>query len=421
MIKMRKYHYSWVIVFVSGLLMFGMSAQQMSQGVFLPRVAESLGVGMGTVSLAYSTSSYCMLIMTPLAATLYRKFPTKVLGIIAVVDQAISLLILSFARNIWVIALGCLLECFSISSILNVMPSVLIKRWFKDKGQFAYNVILFISMLGGVCFTSVAAKINAVYDWRTSYRCLAAFILAVEFPVTLFLLKDDPSRVGLLPYEDPNAVKNNTIKNRPVMNTDVTRKTAWKNLTFYLVCLYSITFTYSSTLQNHLVKHLTSIGFSSELGATVLTAGMVGGLVGRVILSVAGEKFSLKTMNMVYCGIGILSAVMLCNSAARTPAFIIAMGFLFGAAVKVSTVQMTLMRYKVFGASEDYTQIIANMAIVTNLITATSGMVYGYIYDWTGSYTGSFILSISAFALSILLAFIILRNENRRNEPQKAA
>ena len=98
--KLKKFHYSWIIVFVSGLLMFGMSAQQMSQGVFLPRVAESLGVGMGTVSLAYSTSSYCMLIMTPLAATLYRKFPTKILGVIAVLDQTMSLIILSFAQNI---------------------------------------------------------------------------------------------------------------------------------------------------------------------------------------------------------------------------------------------------------------------------------------------------------------------------------
>lgn len=419
--KLKKFHYSWIIVFVSGLLMFGMSAQQMSQGVFLPRVAESLGVGMGTVSLAYSTSSYCMLIMTPLAATLYRKFPTKILGVIAVLDQTMSLIILSFAQNIWVIALGCLLECFSISSILNVMPSVLIKRWFKDKGQFAYNVILFISMLGGVCFTSVASKIISAYDWRTAYRCLAAFILAIEFPITLMLLKDDPSRVGQTAYEDPNAVKNNTIKNRPVMNADVTRKTAWKNLAFYLVCLYSITFTYSATLQNHLVKHLTSTGFTAELGATVLTAGMIGGLVGRVILSIAGEKFSLKTMNLVYCGIGILSAFMLCNSAGKSTAFVIAMGFLFGAAVKVSTVQLTLMRYKVFGASEDYTQIIANMAIVTNLITATSGTVYGYIYDWTGSYTGSFILSISAFAASIILAFVILRGESRKKEALETA
>lgn len=148
--------------------MFGMSAQQMSQGVFLARVAESLDVGMGTISLAYSTSTFCMLLMTPLAAKLYRQFPTKILGCVAVLDQCLSLILLSCANNVYIIALACLLECFSISSILNVMPSVLIKRWFKDKGQFAYNVILFISMLGGVCFTSVANKIISAYDWRTA-------------------------------------------------------------------------------------------------------------------------------------------------------------------------------------------------------------------------------------------------------------
>lgn len=408
---MKKVHYSWVIVFVSGLLMFGMSAQQMSQGVFLARVAESLDVGMGTISLAYSTSTFCMLLMTPLAAKLYRQFPTKILGCVAVLDQCLSLILLSCANNVYIIALACLLECFSISSILNVMPSVLIKRWFKDKGQFAYNVILFISMLGGVCFTSVANKIISAYDWRTAYRVLAAFILVVEFPVTLALLKEDPSRVGQKAYEVPDDQKSTAVRNRPVMNAEVTAKSAWRNPAFYLVCLYSIAFTYSSTLQNHLVKHLTNIGFSTDVGATVLTAGMVGGLIGRVVLSAAGEKYSMKLTNAVYCGMGILSAVLLCASAGRSTFFVIAMGFFFGAAVKVSTVQTTLMRYKVFGASEDYTQIIANMSVVTNVVTATSSTVYGFIYDATHSYTGSFLLAIGAFALSMILAFIILKDE----------
>ena len=39
--------------------MFGMSAQQMSQSVFYAKVADSLGVGMGVVSLCYSASTLC--------------------------------------------------------------------------------------------------------------------------------------------------------------------------------------------------------------------------------------------------------------------------------------------------------------------------------------------------------------------------
>ena len=408
---MRKFHYAWIIVLVSGILMFGMSAQQMSQGVFLGPVAESLGVGMGTISLAYSTSTFCMLVMTPLAARLYHKYPTKRLAYIAVVDQAASLFLLSMADNVVYIVLGCLLECFSISSFLNVMPSVLIKRWFKDRGQFAYNIILFISMLGGVLFTPIANQIIEISNWRMAYRALAAYILVVELPVVFFLLKESPAKVSLTAYEDPNAERNNTIRNRPSMNADVTSKSAWKNGYFYLVCLFCVTITYASTMQNHLVKHLTSLGFSSTLGSTVLTAGLIGGLAGRVVLSVLGEKFSMKVTNALYCGMGIITAMLLCNAASLSTTLIILVSFFFGAAVKISTVQTTLIRYKVFGASDDYMIIVANMSVCTNIITATSGTVFGLIYDITGSYTGGFMLSIATFIASIALVFVILRNE----------
>lgn len=411
---MKKFHYAWVIVLVSGVLMFGMSAQQMSAGVFLADVAQSLGVGMGSISFAYSLSTFAMLFMTPLNARLYQRFPTRKLACLAVIDQCASLLILSVATNVWMIAFACLLECFSISSILNVMPSVLIKNWFKDRGSLAYNVILFISMLGGVAFTPIASRIIEAYSWRIAYRTLAVYILAVELPVVLLLLRERPSDIGLTAYEDANESRKNAINARPVMNADATTKSAWHNKHFYLLCVYSIALSYSATMQNHLVKHLSGLGYAASLGATAVTAGLVGGLVGRVILGYLGERFSSKTTNMLYCTIGIIAAIGLCNAGKLNETMIIVMGFLFGMATKVSTVQMTVVRYKVFGASDDYTLIIANMHICTNIITATSGTVYGTIFDLTGSYTAGFMLSIATFALAILLLYVILKSEGRK-------
>ncbi len=410
----RKLHYAWIIALVSGLLMFGMSAQQMSASIFIYRVADSLGVGMGTISLAYSSSTFFMLIMTPLNAKLYTKYPVRVLAILTVVDQVLSLLLLSVAQNVWMVAAACILECFSVSSILNIMPSVLIKRWFKDKGQFAYNVILFISMLGGVCFTPIANRIILASSWRVAYRSLIVYVILVELPAVLFLLKEYPAQKGLSAYEDPDAGNQQKFRTTPTMNADVTAKTCWKNKYFYLCCIYSVFFAYSAAMNNHLVKHLISVGYDSELGTRVVTAGLVAALIGRVILAFAGEKFSIKVTNTVYCALGILSCVFLWQARGMSPLLILLFGAIFGMVVKVSTVQTTTLRYKVFGASEDYTQILANMHVITNVITATSGTVYGYMYDHTGSYSASFILAIVSFAISIVMCFIILKDDGKK-------
>ena len=406
---MKKIHYSWYMVLVSGLLMFGMSAQQMSHSVFLAQVADSLGVGMGATSLAYSTSSYMMIILAPVAAKLFSTYSTRKLCFVAAAGQICSLMLLSFAQNLAMVVAACFFESFTISCFLGVLSSTVIKRWFTDRGQFAYNIILFISMMGGVVFTPVAGAIIAAWSWRIAYRTLAAFIFLVELPVVFFFMKDRPEQIGLKPYENSRAAEKALTQNRPTMNADMTVKSSWKSKTFYLVCIYALALGYSASMQNHMVKHLGVLGYSSAIATMAVSAGMIGGLVGRVILSVISEKLGLKISNAIYCGVGIFAAVFLCFATNMSAAVIVALGFLYGLAVRVSTVLTSLMKYRVFSASEDYTKIVANVTVVTGLATASSNTVFGYIYDLTGSYFAGFMIVIATFAISIFLANVLLK------------
>jgi len=409
---LKKVHYSWVMVFVSGLLMFGMSAQQMSHGVFLAQVADSLGTGMGSTSLAFSVSSYMMIVLAPIAARLFTNYSTKWMCFIAATGQSLSLILLSVAQNLVVVVIACALESFTVSCFLGVLSSTIIKRWFKDRGQFAYNVILFISMMGGVVFTPVASAIIEMFSWRIAYRTLATFILVIELPVIVLFMKDRPSQIGINPYEDPQAAQKELAKQRPTMNADMTSRSSWTSPIFYLVCVYALALGYSASMQNHMVKHLGTLGFSTTVAATAVSAGMVGGLAGRVVLSIISEKLGLKFSNALYCGIGIFAAVMLCNAGGFGAGVIVVLGFLYGLAVRVSTVLTSLMKYRMFSASEDYTKIVANITVVTGLATASSNTVFGYIYDLTGSYFGGFVVIICTFSLSIFLANLLLKKES---------
>lgn len=400
------------MVFVSGLLMFGMSAQQMSHSVFLAQVADGLGTGMGSTSLAFSTSSYLMIVLAPIAARLFTNYSTKWMCFLGALGQACSLTLLSLSQSLVTVVIACVLESFTISCFLGVLSSTIIKRWFKDRGQFAYNIILFISMMGGVVFTPVASAIIEAFNWRIAYRTLAAFIIVVELPIILLLMKDNPAQIGISPYEDPKAAEKELTKQRPTMNADMTSKSSWVSPIFYLVCVYALALGFAASMQNHIVKHLGTLGFSSTIAATAVSAGMLGGLAGRVVLSVISEKWGLKIANALYCGIGIFAAVMLCNAGHFGAGTVIVWGFLYGLAVRVSTVLTSLMKYRMFSASEDYTKIVANVTVVTGLSTASSNTVFGYIYDLTGSYFGGFVVVICTFSISIILANLLLKKES---------
>ena len=406
----KKIHYAWVMALIGGLTMFCMSAQQMSQAVFLPRVAESLNVGMGPIGIAFSMVTIASLFLTPVFTRLYEKFPARLVTLGAVLGQCVSLILVSTARSIYQVAIAGVFESCTLAGYNNVLTSVIVERWFKDRGQFAYNVILFISMLGGVLFTPIAGTIIAATNWRMAYLCLLGFLLVVTIPVVLIFFKETPEKIGLQPYEDPNAEKNNAVKTRPVINASLTAKQAWRSKDFWLVCIYMIAFSYPMTMPNHLSAHLESGGYAAAVCVSVATAGVVGGLSGRVVLGYLSERISIQATNAIYCGIGVLSAIAFCSGGVLGSVGAVIIGFLFGMAVRAAVVQYSILRYKVFGASRDYVEISANLAICAHIAIATSSTVYGSIYDVTGSYNGGFVLVIVMFALAGLLPFVILRS-----------
>ena len=417
----KKIHYAWVMALIGGLTMFCMSAQQMSQAVFLPRVAESLNVGMGPIGIAFSMVTIASLFLTPVFTRLYEKFPARLVTLGAVLGQCVSLILVSTARSIYQVAIAGVFESCTLAGYNNVLTSVIVGRWFKDRGQFAYNVILFISMLGGVLFTPIAGAIIAATSWRTAYLCLLGFLVVVTIPVIRIFFKESPEKIGLRPYEDPNAEKSNAVKTRPVMNAGLTTKQAWRSKDFWLVCIYMIAFSYPMTMPNHLSAHLESVGYATAVGVSVATASMVGGLSGRIVLGYLSGRLSLQTINAIYCGVGILSAIAFCFGGVIGAVGAVVTSFLFGAAVRAAVVQYSMLRYKVFGASHDYVGISANLAICAHLVIATSSTMYGMIYDATGSYNGGFILVIAMFAIAALLPFMILRSRKEQSAEANAA
>lgn len=419
MTRIKKIHYSWYMALIGGLLMFCMSAQNMTQAVFLPRVAESLHVSMGAISLPFSMVTISSIPLTPAFRKLYQKYPARRVTSFVVLAQCVSLSLLASTKSIWMIVVAGIFEGCTLAAYNNVLVSLLVERWFRDRGQFVYNVILFISMMGGVVFTPVASAITSAVSWRAAYLSLAAFNLVIMLPVVLLFFREDPEQIGLQAYEEANAAQSGAAQARPVWNAGLTARNAWRSKDFWLVGLYMIVFSYPMTMPNHLTKHLESVGFSGTVTAAAATAGMLGGLAGRVLLGVLSEKFSIKVTNTLYCVVGIAAAAALCLGSGIGATGAIAASFLLGMAVRATVVMYSMLRYKVFGASADYVGICANLSVLSHIAMATSSTVYGTIFDVTGSYNGGFVLIIGLLVMTAVLAFVILQGKRTEAEAQE--
>lgn len=76
-------------------------------------------------------------------------------------------------------------------------------------------------------------------------------------------------------------------------------------------------------------------------------------------------------------------------------------------AIKSGRVQAASMCYSVYGASDDYSKIHANISLIQGLTVAFISTLIGVIYDLTGNYDPILYLCVFLYAASIVLSFLL--------------
>ncbi len=412
---MKRIHYAWIVAFFSCLMTVGIGAQLTVPSVFLLPVAESLGVSVTTVSFMYSIGPFAAMFVTPLCAGLFQKYSVRKLLCIFLLIQACGLLLYSLSENIYMMIGAGFMESFGVACFIYVLPTVIVKRWFRDKGEFVLGIFITASMLGGVLFTPMAGAITYSAGWRAAYRCLAVYVLAAGAVGTVLIMKEGPESIGLQPYENTGCGWTAAEKKHAAGGCDLTVKSAWRAKKFYLAVLYLIAIQYCVGMQNHLGNYGKTLGLSAALGAVFASVCHFGGLVSRVGLSFLNEKIGVRNSTFLCTGIGI--AASLCLRFIEHPPLemIYMLGFLFGIALKCGLIETTAMCYEVFGDSEDYERINANVVLLGGIIAGTAGTVFGFIYDSTGSYQSVIMMLAMLYALAMVLANILLEDKKRKH------
>lgn len=98
----RKIHYAWIILI--GIILirgFAGGGLNTAAGLFLNPVSESLGIGIGQLSIYLSISSMVMMVWLPFVGKLTRKVDIKMLALIGAILHAGSFIGFGFMKSVW--------------------------------------------------------------------------------------------------------------------------------------------------------------------------------------------------------------------------------------------------------------------------------------------------------------------------------
>jgi MFS family permease len=274
-----------------------------------------------------------------------------------------------------------------------------IARWFVKRRTLMTGIILSGMAIGVLVAAPVANWLISLYDWRVSYIILGSIALVVVVLLAQFL-KRDPAQVGQMPYGE------NTEETGLKWNNEVfTLKKAAASRPFWLISgmFFCLGFCFS-TIQAHIAPHATDLGFSTASGANILaTTGGVG-VIGRVLLGIAGDRIGNKYIFTI--GFALMAAALFWLVPAREELILYLFAAIFGFASGGCVISQSPVVAEIFGLSS-HGLILGVVSLGFAIGSAVGPFIAGDIFDVNNSYQLAFLACAVISVIGLILSALV--------------
>ncbi|MGL5978494.1 MAG: MFS transporter [Erysipelotrichaceae bacterium] len=400
--KIKTIHYAWILLLALCVIR-SLSAAGINNtgGLFLKPVADSLGTGVGNLSIYFSISSIATLFFMPIAGKLVKTMSTKRLIQYAILIQAGSFIALGFMNHVVAWYLLAIPLGIGGAILVNLVGPILINRWFHKNAGLALGILMAsVGLFGAVIQPALSASI-ANTGWRSSYIILGTVVLIIVLLVTYFGIKDQPSDIGLLPV----GMDTETMEaSANTQQTGLTIQAARSSKAFYFLIVFMITITAFGAFNQHMATYGASLGYDANRVGSILSLSMIGSSIGAIGIGLINDKIGVYKTAMGLLALIVISIISLALGATNIMLFAIG-SFLLGLGSMGIPVLGPLLAKTMFG-EKDYEEIYANVMMGPPLATILLLPLYGFLYDLTGSYTLVMIIMFIFILIGIVSIYI---------------
>lgn len=405
-----KIHYAWwILVGLCLMVGLGKGALNNTAGLFLPPVASDLGIGIGNLTLYLSISSIVTLIFLPVGGKMMAKYDTKVLLTGAIILQAGAFAAFGFMKAVWGWYIFSIPLAVGGVFITVIAGPVLINQWFKKSNGLALGIMGAAAGALGAISQPVVGKLIATRGWDQAYIITGVAVLIIVVPVILLLIRKSPKDKGLQPYGAAAVAEDGAAED--LNEKGISIAIAKKSGAFYALTLFFFLITAIASFSIHIPTFLANKGYSVEFSGTVMGIYMIGVLLGALVLGVLSDKIGAKNTSLLAMVLGIVSILMLIFLSNSSTLIVIAAAILGFMAASIGTLAPTLAS-TLFG-SKDYSQIYAMASLGLAVASIIALPAYGYVYDFTGTYTIVLWIIVAMFVVNIIAVLYAFKSKKQ--------
>ena len=413
----KRIFYGWIVAFCCMLLAFSVNAMgNNGLSLYITPISEDLLISRTNINTTLlSVGLFSRTIFGLFYGKLSNRFGIKRLMFIGCLLALLAYFIFYKATNMFMIALGS--GIYGITHSIGTLSAynTIINNWFNKRKGLVLGLIPVSVGLGGIVISPLVGGWIKNFGWNMSLLLTGIIIGVIAIPA-ISLIRISPKEMGLTPYgEEETLPESKIVTNK----TDLLGlKGAIHTLRFWFLVFVQLFFglcfgpAFSSVTPTFI-----ALGTSPEYVYGVLMVLVnVGVVIGSVTSGLIYDKYGLRTMILLIGGIlgsGMILMILpsVGNNYIISAITVLCIGY--GNAMSLGTLAHYINN--VFGFdSVDFSALFGTLFAVHNVGNMIGSPIYGRIFDLTGSYKFSYLLSASTLALTLVLASIVIGMGKRK-------
>jgi MFS family permease len=267
--------------------------------------------------------------------------------------------------------------------------------------------------LSCIVLSPLVGLIAQNFGWQATYLFAGSLILVVNVPLILFVAKDSPQSMGLLPDGDKPEKKagpgsgelsrqTTTVSTGAAKNTWVLSFLNKPALWLMCLCFAFIGIGYSVVI-THEVSFITDMNVSATVAASALGFTLGIGAIACLASGWLADRLSSRYVLILFILIAIAGMLLLIGADTMSKMWLAVV--LFGLGVGASGVLLPIITRDIFGAASFSALFgITNVVFVAGY--AAGAPLAGFIFDATGSYHSVFVIVTAIYLAAILAIYL---------------
>jgi len=416
-VRDRAIFYGWWVVAAFSGMTFISTGIRHAVGPFLKPIVADLGLDRASFSAVIALSLFLYGAFMPIAGMALDRFSARTVTTVGTIFVALSLVLTAMVHNFWEFAFvyGVLVP-IGLAGTGPVIASGVVARWFSKRRGTALSLLGSASMTGMSLLVPCVTWLILATGWRTTYMIFAGGMLVLLLPLCLFVIRDSPESVGLV----PDGVPRESLPAGAATVERVTCGAAIQTLAFWQLAGSFFTCGFSmSLLSAHGIPMLTDHGYTPMFASWAL--GVLGGsAIGfTVMLGALSDRFGRRpVLAAIYAGrVLIFAGFFLIRD---NPAAILTIAVLGGVTMAGTGTMTSALTADIYGRFS-VSSVFGYIFLVHQTGSAIGSLLAGVLFETTGGYGAAFVLACLFLTGASIVALRIDSGDRRVWRPASAA